>query len=278
MDIQEKILWAKNKYRLKKFEVIYEENTNAVYTSESTQWGNIVLKINSNKDELMNEYNMLRELHGKSSCKVFAYEEKQGLLIEEQIIPGTVLRNEKNVEVRVNQFLKVFNNIHKEVDNVKNFESYLDWLKRADEFCINNNVDESIRNNMHKAYIIGKDLFCKFSDRVLLHGDLHHDNMLLNKNVEYCIIDPKGIIGPEIFDLPRYISNEMDFVFDHECKNHILQVIEMISKKTNYLFVDILKLFFMEVMLANVWCIEDGKEPNLHEILIALELLNHGSK
>lgn len=274
MNIQEKIQWAKLEYNLKNFEVIYEKNNKAVYTSESTQWGNIVLKVNANKDELTNEYNMIRELRGKSSCKVLAYESTQGILIEEQIIPGTVLRNEKNVAVRVNQFIKVFNNIHKTADNVQNFASYLDWLKKAYEFCINNNVDESIKNNMHKAHLIGKELFCKYSDRVLLHGDLHHDNMLLNDKGVYCIIDPKGVIGPAIFDLPRYILNEMDFVSNNECKNHIFQVVEMISKKTNYLFVDILKLLFMEVMLANVWCIEDGEEHDLDEIFIALELLN----
>ena len=37
---------------------------------------------------------------------------------------------------------------------------------------------------------------------------------------------------------------------------------------------DIFKLLFMEVMLANVWCIEDGEELDLHKISVALELLN----
>lgn len=274
MNIEQKIRWAKAEYNLKNCAEIYKKNNKAIYTSESIQWGNIVLKVNTNKDELTREYNMLRELLGKSSCKVFEYEATQGILIEEQITPGTVLRNEQDITVRVNQFLKVFNNIHKTADNIQNFESYLDWLKRADEICINNNVDESIKNNMHEARIIGEELFCKYSDRVLLHGDLHHDNMLLNDKGVYCIIDPKGVIGPAIFDLPRYILNEMDFVSDDQYKNHILQVVEIISKKTIYSFVDILKLLFMEVMLANVWCIEDGEEPDLHQIFVALELLN----
>lgn len=274
MTIQEKIKWAKEEYDLKNCVVLYEKNNKAVYSAESAKCGKVILKINTNKDELTSEYNMLKELNGKSSCKVFEYEAAQGILIEEQIVPGIVLRNEQNMEVRINQFLRVFNNIHKIADNDNNFESYLDWLKRADEFCINNNVDESITNNMHKARHIGEELFFKYSDRVLLHGDLHHDNMLLNADGEYFIIDPKGVIGPAIFDLPRYILNEMDFVSDNQHKNHILQVIEMISKKTNYSLDDISKLLFMEVMLANVWCIEDGQEPDLYKISVALELLN----
>ena len=76
------------------------------------------------------------------------------------------------------------------IDNIQSLETYLDWLKEADVFCINHNVDNLIINNM------------------------------------------------------------------------------------NYPFIDLLKLFFMEVMLANVWCIEDGEEPSLHQILIATLLLN----
>lgn len=139
---------------------------------------------------------------------------------------------------------------------------------------MNHNLDISIADNMHKARCIGEELFYKYDDRVLLHGDLHHDNIILNDKGTYCMIDPKGIIGPEIFDLPRFILNEMDFVSDDKCRKHILQIIEMISQKTKYSSIDIIKLFFMEIMLANVWYIEGGGKPNLHQILIATELLD----
>ena len=43
-----------------------------------------------------------------------------------------------------------------------------------------------------------------------MHGDLHHDNILLRKDGSYAMIDPKGVAGPEILDLPRYIMNEID--------------------------------------------------------------------
>jgi hypothetical protein len=35
-----------------------------------------------------------------------------------------------------------------------------------------------------------------------------------------------------------------------------------------------MKLFFMEVILANVWCIEDGEEANSHDIAMAAEMLS----
>ena len=274
MTIQEKVQWAIKQCNLKNTIVIYERNNKAVYASESVEWGSVILKVNTDEAELTSEFNMLKEMHGNRCCKVYGYDAKQGVLIEERIIPGTTLRCEENMVIRVNQFLGLFSKIHKSIDHVYSPITYLDWFKNADAFCMSHKPDEAIINNMHKAYGMGEELFYKYNDRVLLHGDLHHDNIILNDEGIYCIIDPKGVIGPEIFDIPRYILNEMDFVSAEESKKHIIQVAEMISQETKYPFTDIIKLFFMEVMLGNVWCIEDGEKPDMHQIKIATELVN----
>lgn len=274
MTVQEKVKWTKKQWNLKNIVAIYERDSKAVYSSESDLWGNVILKVNRDSVELTSEYNMLIEMAGKCSCRVFAYDAEQGVLIEERITPGTVLRKEEDTEVRINHFLNVFRNIHKRIDNDQSAITYLDWLRKADDFSMVHKLDKLVNNNMHKARCIGEELFCKYDDRVLLHGDLHHDNMIRNDNGIYYMIDPKGVIGPEIFDLPRYILNEMDYVSESESKNHVLRIAEMISSKTEYPMIDIVKLFFMEVMLANVWCIEDSEEPCLNQMQIAEDLLN----
>jgi len=50
----------------------------------------------------------------------------------------------------------------------------------------------------------------------------------------------------------------------------------MIGQEIKYSYIDIIKLLSMEIMLGNVWYIEDGIEPKLHQILIAIVLLNNG--
>lgn len=273
MSIKSKINWIKERFSLENIEKIYDFNNKAVYSAESIKLGNVIIKVNENKEELASEYNMLKNLNGQNSCRVFVYDSEYGVLIEERIIPGTVLRKEQRVEIRVNSFIEVFQSIHKEIDNKNNFESYLDWLIRADRFCIENNMEEVIKENMHKGRIIGQEMFDKYNDRVLLHGDLHHDNILKNSCGYYSMIDPKGVIGPAIFDIPRYILNEIDFVSEYECKRHILHVIELLSEKLKYPISDIIKLFFMKVILANVWNVEDGMKPNMNQVLMVLELV-----
>lgn len=126
---------------------------------------------------------------------------------------------------------------------------------------------------MFQAYEIGKELFAKYADRVLLHGDLHHHNILLDSSGRYKIIDPKGVTGPSIFDLPRFVLNELDLKINVTGEEHIKYVINRLSELLGYEKKDIDKLFFMEVILANVWCLEDGEEINEQDINIAVNVL-----
>jgi streptomycin 6-kinase len=96
----------------------------------------------------------------------------------------------------------------------------------------------------------------------------------MNRQGVYCIIDPKGVVGPKIFDLPRFILNEMNMVSYDNCEVHIRYVIQTISKELNYSSIDIKKLLFMEDMLANVWNLEDDENIDEKQILIVHSLIN----
>jgi streptomycin 6-kinase len=274
MTIQEKKQYAISNLNLSCIETIYENDTKAVYKAGMKSKGNVILKINQNTEELRREYNMLKELNGDGCCVVYKYDLLQGVLLEEQIIPGIVLREEKDLILRINHFADVFRRIHREVNEYGKYENYVDWLDRAYDFCINNDVGLKLTKKMKKAREFGREIFEKHPERVLLHGDLHHDNMLLNSKGSYSIIDPKGIIGPSIFDLPRYIMNELHPYINKDGKEHIMRVISLIGETLDYSISDIKKLFFMEVILANIWCIEDGQEPNLKDISIATEVIS----
>ena len=47
--------------------------------------------------------------------------------------------------------------------------------------------------------------------QILLHGDLHHWNILLDAERDWMAIDPKGVIGASCLDVGRFIGNAMGF-------------------------------------------------------------------
>lgn len=281
-NLQETMSLAAEKWKLRNIKTVYESSERAVYMAEADNRGTVTVKASLRKTELCREYQALLDMEGPDTCKAYVYDDVLGVLIEERILPGNVLREEPCPERRVKVFAKIIKALHK-VPNRKNYDTYLTWLKHADAFCGGERgaVTPALAWKMHIAKAIGEEMFEKYPDRVLLHGDLHHDNMLKNHTGGYTVIDPKGVIGPSVFDLPRFLMNEFGYVdgaSEEEAEWHIRKAILLLSGETGFPAGDITKLLFMEVMLGNIWRIEDHETPDLREIAIAEKLANEEEK
>lgn len=257
---------AIEKWGLTDCKEIYLHSAKAVFSAKSPRFGAVILKIDENKTLLKSEHRMLAGLSGDCHCKVYAYDESAGFLLEERIFPGTVLRKEPSLEKRIQVFSGIFHAIHLPMEEG---ETYLDWLEKICDYCAGNPVGEETRNLAAQAREVCAEMFGKYPDRALLHGDLHHDNMLLRTDGSYAVIDPKGVVGPAILDIPRFILNELDTDYTCPDREHIREVIRLLGGQTGYPEADIGKLFFMETVLANIWCLEDGDEMSSRELAVA---------
>ena len=261
--MENQIKGAAERWGLNRCEEIYLHPTKAVLSAESERFGPVILKIDRNISRLKSEHRMLTGLSGRHSCRVYAYDENAGLLLEERIFPGTVLRREASLETRIKIFSRIFREIHMPAGEG---ETYLDWLEGICDYSRRNSVDREVSELAVRARGICAEVFGKYPDRVLLHGDLHHDNLLSRDDGSYAMIDPKGVMGPAILDLPRFILNELDT--EHTCphREHIREVIRLLGGQTGYPQADIGKLFFMETVLENIWRLEDGDEMVREEL------------
>jgi len=160
----------------------------------------------------------------------------------------------------------VFSNLHTEVVDREKFPTYLSWVNRIMNYMHNHHQDAIFTKHITTAYHVCAELWHKYPNMVLLHGDLHHDNILLGADNQYCIIDPKGVLGNRAFDIPRFIINEFDDVtrvgFDKEFE----RMIQRFSEQLAIPVADVVKLVYMEICLQECWLIEDGEEPCLAAI------------
>jgi streptomycin 6-kinase len=53
------------------------------------------------------------------------------------------------------------------------------------------------------------ELLTTSTDHVLLHGDLHYDNILSSDRTGYLLIDPRGALGDPAFDIGYVVSRPM---------------------------------------------------------------------
>tara|TARA_Y100000590_G_scaffold470776_1_gene670417 strand:- start:50563 stop:51045 length:483 start_codon:yes stop_codon:yes gene_type:complete len=119
-------------------------------------------------------------------------------------------------------------------------------------------VPKDLVDTFNKAEALAKELMATQTHEVLLHGDLHHENIISREDGEFVCFDPKGMIGDPAYELGTTLKNPRDYP-------EISQNIECFVERAKF-FSDELKLpydrvvgfAFIHVCLSMAWSIEDG--------------------
>ena len=245
---------------------------NSVFKCTSDEYGQCILKIGESIKGSETEYQTLREYNGGKFCRVYQADIPNGVLLMEQIIPGTPLRVEPNLEKRLDLFCELFDGLHIEPVDDKVYPTYMDWVSQITEYMRHRSDYKVLYQRMVKAEQICCDLWTKYPRRMLLHGDLHHDNILLDSKGRYRIIDPKGVIGDPVFDIPRFIINEFLDKHDDNPDQKFAYITRVFSERFNIPKSDIGDLTYVELCMAHCWQVEDRQEPDISHKLFEILL------
>ncbi|MBP9791883.1 MAG: hypothetical protein KBC27_01580 [Rickettsiales bacterium] len=91
---------------------------------------------------------------------------------------------------------------------------------------------------------------------VILHGDLHHFNILYDGTDGWLAIDPKGYVGEPEFEVAAYFKNPVAFPKFFLDKQVIKQRIQIIEDQLGYDRDRMLKWAFSLIILSVIWSIE----------------------
>ncbi len=163
----------------------------------------VILKLGLDIDGFKREAAALMAFSGFGVVDVLS--ENNGLLLLECAVPGVSLRSyfpEKDDEA-INITANVIKRLHKApIPSTHAFPHVKDWLTV---------LDSDLRipaQTLQKARQLRDQLLKTAKTDVLLHGDLHHDNILQNGE-DWLVIDPKGVIGEPAYEVAAFIRNPM---------------------------------------------------------------------
>lgn len=183
-----------------------------------------------------------------------------GVLLLERVLPGTSLKtyfptNDQEAMLIICNIIKKLHQAPYPKNN--NFPIFSDWLIKLDKDY-----------NIPTHYLIKarklKDKLLKSSKKfVLLHGDLHHDN-ILKSSESWHIIDPKGILGEPAYEVGAFIRNPIPKLLslDDEIINVINNRINFSAKFLDLEISRIKEWCFVQIVLAWIWALEDNLDTN----------------
>lgn len=269
----EKLSRCTERWGLSELELLPSFSANCVFTCESFSFGKAVLKLGPPERERATEAKALEAYNGRGFCRLLAADVEDGALLEERILPGTPLRREPSLDKRLSTFSGLVDGLHLTPADAGAYPTYLEWVTRISRFMRDREGNRRLCGHMQKAEELCRRLWEAYPRRVLLHGDLHHDNILLEQSGAYRIIDPKGVIGDPVFELPRFILNEVGDIIIPGTYGRMNAVIVNLAERLKMHEADLRQLFYIETAMAESWNVESRFPPSLEHVELAWSLL-----
>ncbi|HVZ13755.1 MAG TPA: aminoglycoside phosphotransferase family protein [Bauldia sp.] len=92
----------------------------------------------------------------------------------------------------------------------------------------------------------------------LLHGDLHHDNVLRDERDGWLVIDPKGVVGESAFETAAALRNPADFFPFQLAPSVMARRVAIFAERLSLDRRRIIGWFAGQSVLSACWLVEDA--------------------
>lgn len=249
----------KQKWKLNSCKPLDNLSYNYVCGAYSNKYkAKVIIKIGCDTQEIFREVSALKFYNSNSCVKLIDYDANYNAILLEELKPGNSLKtlflhqDELAAVHAANLIKRLTSNSLKDTANFPKIEHWLEGL--ASE-----KTDNKILNyHINKAKFLSSKLLNSAREPVFLHGDLHHDNILLSGN-SWIAIDPKGVIGEADYEVGAFIRNPSKELIAHPAvKEIIYKRFEIFAKLLNLDEHRIREWCYVQAVVASCWAREDN--------------------
>ena len=169
----------------------------------------IVLKLGVPNPELHSEIEALRIYNGRGIAHMFYGNSEEGILLLERLRPGSMLSELEDDEAATAIAANVMRQLWQPAPVEHQFPTIAKWARGLDrlraEFA--GGTGPFPPKLVEQAEALFVELIASMGEPVLLHGDLHHFNILTAEREPWLAIDPKGIVGEPAYEVGALLRN-----------------------------------------------------------------------
>lgn len=225
-----------------------------------------VIKMAPDNNVLEKEAHCL-ECFSRGSAKIYAFDEGHHTILMERLQPGNSLKSlvrNGDDELATRIIAQTILELQFQ-QNPKYTFKHLSELGKTLKI-LKNHVDNRL---LSKAQTWFRELSSDRSQDVILHGDLHHDNILASGSV-WKAIDPHGYVGDPTFEVGSMIFNPYDaFPEDRPLHTIIERRLKILGEELPFDPQKIQAWAFCRTMLSAAWTFEDHNKVDEGDMEIA---------
>lgn len=168
-----------------------------------------IIKLGVPNFDTRNEMVTLEAYNGEGCAKLLKADPENGVMLLERLVPGRMLSAESDEMVVLENFIKVWKVIRRPVPEGNSTPSLTHWFEGLTRY--RNAGDGPISlEHVELAEEFFQQVMETSEGSQLLHGDLHHENILFSEQKGWMAIDPKGVVGDPYFDVTSFLINQLD--------------------------------------------------------------------
>ncbi|MBT4962700.1 MAG: phosphotransferase [Francisellaceae bacterium] len=212
-----------------------------------------IVKIGVDTDEVSSEVKALEKYNGQGCCKLLSNNTQYNAMLLEQLEPKLLSNFESSdPEFTTKTCCDVIRDLYQPTDSSNiEFKNISSWLERleivSNNSCISNRL-------IDKASSIKNDLLKSTSEMVILHADLHHNNIMQDLSGNWRAIDPKGMIGDPVYEIGAFMRNPIPEIFtDNHLKQKLYNRVSIFNEFLGYDTDRILAWSFVQTVLSALW-------------------------
>jgi streptomycin 6-kinase len=217
----------------------------------------VTLKVVKNRGDEWRSGEILEAFEGKGVVRVYEYAE--GAMLLERVTPGHSLAS-MALEGRDDQATQILADVIKEMSPrtpVKPVLTVQGWAKAFERHDASENR-QIPRDLLHEADMLYSELCSSQLQTRLLHGDLHHYNVLFDSERGWLAIDPKGILGELEYEIGAVLRNPYERPELFARASTIEKRVERFALELNLNVNRTLAWGFAQAVLSAIWAVEDG--------------------
>lgn len=170
-----------------------------------------VIKVGVPDDEALGEIAALRLYHGQGACQLLEADEEERAMLLERLQPGDTLVGlaQLDDEAATRVGAAAMRRLWRPVAGGNQLKSIAQWFEDAfarhrAEYGGPGPLPPEL---FVRAEQLARDLLASAPTEVMLHGDLHHFNILSAEREPWLVIDPKGMRGDPGYEVGPFLVN-----------------------------------------------------------------------
>lgn len=233
-----------------------------------------VLKLGVVRPELQNEIDALRHYDGRGACRLLAADETIGALLLERLHPGHTLVAfaEANDEAATRAVAHVMARLWAPAPPNHRYRSVADLARSLADLRphYDGTTGPFPATLINRAEGLFAELLSSQAVPVVLHGDIHHLNILAAGTNEWCAIDPQGLIGEPAYEIGAFMRNPAPGIGDWSDLPRVLE--RRIAIFAEMLGLDRYRIHgwaLAHTVLNAWWCVEVAPEIYAADLVVA---------